>query len=104
MTSPHTVKAFDAELSELTGLLTEMGHLAGAAIRDAAAALRRRDAATARDVIDRDQAIDQLQRMIEGSAVVLIARRQPVAIDLRQIVGVLRSANDLERIGDLAKN
>ena len=48
--------------------------------------------------------IDALQREIEEKAVLTIARRQPMAVDLREIVGALRVANDLERIGDLAKN
>ena len=104
MISPHTVKAFDAELQEVTSLLIEMGRLAGAGIRDSVEALVRLDAETARRVVAGDQAIDRLQREIEGRALVLIARRQPMAVDLRQIVGALRIANDLERIGDLAKN
>jgi phosphate transport system protein len=104
MISPHTVKAFDAELLEVTSLLIETGRLAGAGIRDSVAALVRLDADTARRVVAGDHAIDRLQREIEGRALVLIARRQPMAVDLRQIVGALRIANDLERIGDLAKN
>jgi phosphate transport system protein len=104
MISPHTVKAFDAELADVTGLLAEMGRLAGSGIRNAVDALVRLDAETGRRVIAGDQAIDQLQREIEGRALILIARRQPMAVDLRQIVGALRIANDLERIGDLAKN
>ena len=55
-------------------------------------------------VIAADAAIDALQREIEERAVLTIARRQPMAVDLREIVSALRIANDLERIGDLAKN
>ena len=51
-----------------------------------------------------DDKIDHLQREIEEKAILTIARRQPMAVDLREIVGALRVANDLERIGDLAKN
>jgi Na+/phosphate symporter len=51
-----------------------------------------------------DAAIDNLQREIEERSVLTIARRQPMAVDLREIVSALRIANDLERIGDLAKN
>ena len=51
-----------------------------------------------------DANIDTLQREIEEKAVLTIARRQPMAVDLREVVGALRLANDLERIGDLAKN
>jgi len=48
--------------------------------------------------------IDALQHQIEEKAVLTIARRQPMAIDLREIIGAVRIANDLERMGDLAKN
>ena len=48
--------------------------------------------------------MDVMQRTIEEKTVETIARRQPVANDLRQIIGILRIANELERIGDLAKN
>ncbi len=58
----------------------------------------------AQRVIAADVSIDKLQREIEEKAVLTIARRQPMAVDLREIVGALRVANDLERIGDLAKN
>ncbi len=68
------------------------------------AALARSDLDRARRVIESDLAVDNLQREIEEKAVLTIARRQPMAIDLREIVGALRVANDLERIGDLAKN
>jgi phosphate transport system protein len=51
-----------------------------------------------------DPALDALQREIEEKAVLTIARRQPMAVDLREIVSSLRIANDLERVGDLAKN
>jgi phosphate transport system protein len=55
-------------------------------------------------VVETDAEIDNLQRMIEERAVLTIARRQPMAVDLREIVGAMRVATDLERIGDLAKN
>ena len=58
----------------------------------------------AQRVVAADVNIDNLQREIEEKAVLTIARRQPMAVDLREVVGALRVANDLERIGDLAKN
>jgi phosphate transport system protein len=67
-------------------------------------ALTRRDLERARRSVAADAAIDSLQRSIEERAIETIARRQPMAIDLRGVVGVLRISNDLERIGDLAKN
>jgi len=102
--SEHTMKAFDADLQELQRLVAEMGGLAEQLITDAVEALSRRDTALAQQIIAADAAIDALQREIEEKSVLTIARRQPMAIDLREIIAALRVSNDLERIGDLAKN
>jgi phosphate transport system protein len=67
-------------------------------------ALAGSDAALARKVIGCDDRLDTLQREIEETAVLTIARRQPMAVDLREIVSAIRVAGDLERVGDLAKN
>src|SRR5215207_8898134 len=104
MMSEHTAKAFDADLQELTRKVAEMGGLAEKEIADAVDALSRRDAVLAKRVIATDAAIDALQAEIEERTILTIARRQPMAVDLREIVGALRVSNDLERIGDLAKN
>ena len=100
----HTARAFDAELQELARKIAEMGGLAEKQITDAIEALGKRDIALARQVISTDDRVDALQRDIEEKAIVTIARRQPMAVDLREIVGALRISNDLERIGDLAEN
>jgi phosphate transport system protein len=100
----HTIKAFDADLQDLGRMIAEMGGLAERQIGDALDALSRHDAATAGTIIVTDARIDALQREIEEKAILTIARRQPLAVDLREIVGALRVSNDLERIGDLAKN
>ena len=100
----HTIKAFDADLQELARMIAEMGGLAERQIGDALDALNRHDAELARGVLAADARIDALQREIEEKAILTIARRQPMAVDLRDIVGALRVSNDLERIGDLAKN
>ena len=100
----HTAKAFDADLQDLSRMVAEMGGLAEKQIADSVDALAKRDAMRAERVIAADVAIDNLQREIEDRSVLTIARRQPMAVDLREIVGALRIANDLERIGDLAKN
>jgi phosphate transport system protein len=100
----HTVTAFENELQNLARRIAEMGGLAEKAVTDSVAALGRRDFDLARNVIASDSRIDALQREIEEMTVLVIARRQPVALDLREIVGALRISNDLERIGDLAKN
>jgi phosphate transport system protein len=102
--SEHTAKAFDVDLQELNKSVAQMGGLAEKAIADSVDALVRLDTALASHVISVDLSIDALQREIEEKAILTIARRQPMAIDLREIVSALRVANDLERIGDLAKN
>jgi phosphate transport system protein len=104
MMNEHTTKAFDVDLQELTRKVAEMGGLAEKEIADSVAALARRDVELANRVVATDAAIDALQRELEEKAILTIARRQPMAVDLREIVGALRVCNDLERIGDLAKN
>jgi phosphate transport system protein len=100
----HTIKAFDADLQDLGRMIAEMGGLAERQIGDAVDALNRHDTDLAGNIIATDARIDALQREIEEKAILTIARRQPLAVDLREIVGALRVSNDLERIGDLAKN
>ncbi len=100
----HTIKAFDSDLQELARMVAEMGGLAEKQVADAVDALAKRDTELAQRVAAADIQIDALQREIEEKAVLTIARRQPMAVDLREVVGALRLANDLERIGDLAKN
>src|SRR5437762_4438110 len=104
MPSEHTAKAFDSDLQELTRLVAEMGGLAERMIVDSVKALIRRDVALGQRVVAGDAEIDGLQHAIEERAVLTIARRQPMAVDLREIIGAMRVASDLERIGDLAKN
>lgn len=100
----HITKAFDADLEDLNRMVAEMGGLAEREIADAVQALTRRDTALARKLIATDAQIDALQHEIEERAVLTIARRQPMAVDLREIVSALRVAGEIERIGDLAKN
>jgi phosphate transport system protein len=102
--SEHTAKAFDADLQELNSKVAEMGGLVEREIADAIEALTRRDVELAKRAVSVDPSIDALQQKIEEKAILTIARRQPMAVDLREVVGALRVANDLERIGDLAKN
>src|SRR5580704_10428609 len=100
----HTAKAFDIDLQEITRKVAEMGGIAERQITNAVQALVERDSELAERVIAVDPTIDALQHEIEEKAVLTIARRQPMAVDLREVVGALRLSNDLERIGDLAKN
>jgi len=100
----HTTKIFDSDLEDLVLAITEMGGLAERQIAEAINALTTRDVRRAQRIITADAKIDAMQRNIEEKAVEVIARRQPVADDLRQVIGILRIANEVERIGDLAKN
>ena len=102
--SDHTTRVFDSDLIKLTQLVAQMGGFAQKQVTDAIDALSRRDTALARRVIEADERVDELQRQIEEKAVATIALRQPMAVDLRGLVAMLRIANDLERVGDLAKN
>jgi phosphate transport system protein len=100
----HIVHSYDIELQDLRRSIAEMGGVAEKMHSDAIMALVRRDAPLAQAVIAADTRVDVLQREIEENAILLIARRQPLAIDLRETISTLRISGDLERIGDLAKN
>ncbi len=102
--SEHTVKAFDADLDNLGRMLLSLSDLAGQELKEAVDALARQDKKLAQHAIERDVAVDAMQREIESSAVLLLARRQPVANDLRYVVAVWETAIELKRVGDLAKN
>jgi len=96
--------AFDDDLRELAAEIVEMGNRTEGQVSNAMDALLSKNVSLARDVKTGDIAIDELERAIETKAIETIARRQPLAIDLREIVGALRIVTDLERIGDLASN
>lgn len=100
----HTVKAFDSELQLLDKKMAQMGGLAERLLAQGFDALARRDPQLAETAVSSDRAIDALERELQDTAIALIAKRQPVAADLRHIMTVLKIAGDLERIGDLAKN
>ena len=100
----HTAKAFDTDLQEITRKVAEMGGLVERQIADSVQALVDRDIELGERVIGLDPTIDALQREVEDKCILTIARRQPMAVDLREIVGAMRVCNDLERIGDHAKH
>lgn len=100
----HIVSAYTDELALLDKKIAHMGGLAEYNLGQAFDALVNRDPDLARRVIEADADIDTLQQEIEEQVVVMIARRQPMADDLRQIMASLKIAGDLERIGDLGKN
>jgi len=100
----HTVKSFDADLETLERHIAEMGGIAEKMLADAMDALAGMNIELAQKVVAADPRLDALQRTVENFAVHTIARRQPLAVDLREIIGAIRISADLERIGDLAKN
>jgi phosphate transport system protein len=100
----HTAKAFDTDLQEITRKVAEMGGMVEQQIADAVLALVGRDLEMGERVIAMDPQVDNMQREIEEKAILTIARRQPMAVDLREVVGAMRVCNDLERIGDHAKH
>ncbi|MGB3832197.1 MAG: phosphate signaling complex protein PhoU [Mesorhizobium sp.] len=104
MQSVHIVSAYDDELKYLARRIAAMGGHAERMVEQAVAALIRGDAELARKVVADDEVLDEAQRDIDDKAIVIIARRQPMATDLREIVGAIRISADLERIGDLGKN
>ncbi|KQN29337.1 MULTISPECIES: phosphate signaling complex protein PhoU [unclassified Sphingomonas] len=100
----HTVKAFDNDIGELRGLISQMGGLAEDAIDKAMQALQRNDIALAEQVRAADKQIDVIEAEVERLAVRIIALRAPMAVDLREVVAALKIAGVVERIGDYAKN
>jgi phosphate transport system protein len=102
--SEHIVKAYDDDLASLTSMLAQMGGLAEEQLARSIDALSRRDTKLADRVIQADEKLDAMEVAVEEKAILTIAKRQPMARDLRVIMVAIRIASDLERIGDLAKN
>ena len=100
----HIVKSFDQELLLLDKKIAQMGGLAERLLAQAFDSLEKRDPKLGESVVASDRVIDQLERELQEQTILMIARRQPMANDLRHIMTVLKIAGDLERVGDLAKN
>ena len=100
----HIVSSYDNDLQGLRRRISEMGGIAEKMLVESIAALVRHDKALAQTVISSDSRLDVLQREVEESAILTIARRQPLAVDLRETISAIRVSGDVERIGDLAKN
>lgn len=100
----HIVSSYEEELKLLSNNIAKMGGIAEQQLGQAIEALERRDPNLAEATIRSDRAIDKMERELEEQAITMIARRQPMALDLRQVVAAIRISSDLERIGDLSKN
>jgi phosphate transport system protein len=101
--SEHIVQSYNDELTALAQLIAEMGGQVEVAIENGTKALLKLDRELADLTIIADQRIDDMQRRIDDMAVSMIARRQPMASDLRAIITAIHVASDLERVGDMAK-
>jgi phosphate transport system protein len=99
----HIVTSYEDELTALQSAISEMGGMVEQAISDSVTVLLRLDHSQAQEVRQRDKRIDEMQQRINDMAVSIIARRQPMAADLRMVVTSIQVANDLERTGDMAK-
>jgi len=103
-TTDHIVKSFDSELKQLNRMIAEMGGLAEAQLLAATDALIARDSALAARAVDGDRQIDGLEHDIGNFTIRILALRQPMAQDLREVVAAIKISSDIERIGDYAKN
>ena len=99
----HIMKQFDEELEEIRTRLMEMGGKVEQQLRNAILSIHNGDSKLAQDVIEQEKFIDQMEKDLDDSCILVIARRQPAASDLRLVMAVTKAVNDLERIGDEAK-
>jgi phosphate transport system protein len=102
--SEHIVKSFTEQLESLTNGVSQMGGLAEAQFANAIEAVAKRDTRLAEAAIGSDDRIDRIQQTVEDQSLRVLALRQPMASDLRNTLAALKISNELERIGDLAKN
>jgi phosphate transport system protein len=104
MAAEHIMKSYDEELERLNNMIVEMGGLAESQLAAAIEVVIQRDSDRAIRVVEGDAQVDQLERDLDNLAIRLLALRQPMARDLREIVAALKIASDLERISDYAAN
>ena len=97
-------RLFDEELADLDASFTEMGLLVSETIGKSVTAFINHDRDTAQEIIDNDTQINQREVAIEKKTFEMIALYQPVTIDLREIVTVLKAVSELERMGDHARD
>jgi phosphate transport system protein len=95
-------KNFEQSLNELQATMSQMAQQTEDAVIDAIEALKNRDVALSKTVIERDEQVDKLDLNADAMASTILARQQPVASDLRLVIGAMKIANDLERISDHA--
>jgi phosphate transport system protein len=104
MQGSHIVRSYDEDLKDLANRIAAMGGHAERMVDDSVRALIKMDQELARKVIAEDEILDEAQREIDERVILVIGKRQPLASDLREIIGAIRIAAEIERIGDLGKN
>ena len=102
--SEHILKSFDDELTQLNTSIARMGQLSQTQLAGAIDALLLRDSTVAAHVVKSDLEVDELERDVDARAIRVLALRQPIARDLRQVLASLRIAIEFERICDFAAN
>ncbi len=102
--SEHIVKSYEQELKRLGAMVAEMGGAVERQVALACEAVLHHDRTAASQAMESDPGVDAMERDIEQYVIRLLALRQPVAQDLRQIIASLKTTGDLERIGDYAAN
>lgn len=100
----HTDRTYEAELTSLRDRLVDMAGLVEAMVVDAVRAVTERDADLARATILHDRRVNRAEMEIDEACMLLLARRQPVASDLRLVTTALKMVTDIERMGDVAVN
>lgn len=104
MAHEHTVKTYEEDLRNLNAQVHEMGRTASEQLERAMRCVLRPDPGQCQQVVRDDVKLDRLERAIDTAVIRLLALRQPMAVDLREIIVALRLASELERVGDLASN
>ncbi|WP_154222650.1 phosphate signaling complex protein PhoU [Marinicella rhabdoformis] len=99
----HTSKEYNNELEDIRNHLLKMGGMVENQLRKAMLSLKEKSADLVQDVLEKGDAIDDLEIELDGECIRIIAKRQPAASDLRLIIAVMKSITDLERIGDQAE-
>jgi phosphate transport system protein len=97
-------KHLEREIDKLKKMILSLSAVVEESVRKAVASIEKRDCAMAQEVLDTDREIDQVEVDVEEECLKILALHQPVAVDLRYIVAVMKINNDLERIGDLSVN
>lgn len=99
----HIVSGYDADLNALNAQISEMGSITETMLSDVIHSLKKRDNELAEAVISQDSQVNRLQREVDENSMRILALRHPMASDLRRVIGAVRVANDLERVGDLSE-